>query len=127
MNMIAVMLGGALGALLRYNAVLYCQSKSVSLGINVSFGLVAVNVVGCFALGLVVSLTQNMSPQTALYIGVTSGFLGALTTFSAFSFEAFQLLQSGQFSTAAWHLGIHYISCLFAIFLAHSLVAAFNQ
>jgi CrcB protein len=60
-----------------------------------------VNVTGSLALGLVVGLVlqQGVDPDVRTIVG--TGFLGAYTTFSAFSYETFALLEDGAGATAA--------------------------
>ena len=58
-----------------------------------------VNLLGCFIIGVAWTLLkgQTMEAQRLLLI---TGILGGFTTFSSFSIETFQLIQSGQTSTA---------------------------
>ncbi len=65
-------------------------------GDNYPVGTFAVNVIGCFIIGIFVGLwTRNeMSPLVnALLI---SGFCGGFTTFSSFSHDSFAMIQKGQ-------------------------------
>ena len=65
-------------------------------------GTLAVNLVGCFLVGLLFHLLQerflvNQTMRTVILIG----FLGGFTTFSSFGLQTFTLLQDGQFGLAA--------------------------
>ncbi len=63
----------------------------------------AVNVVGSFALGLLVAWgATRMSPE--VLSALTVGFLGAFTTFSTFTLEALTLTHDGRFPVAALYL-----------------------
>ena len=90
---LAVMLGGALGALARYaTSAYFSQFKSGLYTYPVA--TLSVNVVGCFLLSLLVfSTLSNVSPTLKLALG--TGFLGALTTFSTFEVETLQLTELG--------------------------------
>jgi len=84
--------GGAIGACLRY----YLTQESIKLlGKGFPFGILAINVLGSFVLGLFYAYLeqqQGLSNQLKLFIGV--GLLGALTTFSTFSYETVVLFLS---------------------------------
>ncbi|MBF0171403.1 MAG: CrcB family protein, partial [Nitrospinae bacterium] len=57
----------------------------------------AVNLVGCFLIGLVMELTETrflIAPPVKIFL--TVGFLGGFTTFSTFSFETLALLREGE-------------------------------
>jgi len=87
-----VMLAGAAGATGRYAVHRAMESRVVSI---LPWGTIAVNVVGSLALGVVAGLVlaHGVDPDVQVIIG--TGFLGAFTTFSAFSYETFALLEDG--------------------------------
>lgn len=91
-KLILVAVGGSIGALLRYfvsNATFYL------FGVGFPWGTLAANVIGCFLIGVAVGVSERVpySPKAALFI--TTGVLGAFTTFSAFGAETFVLLREG--------------------------------
>jgi CrcB protein len=55
----------------------------------------AINVSGCFAIGLLLSLAATRAADPALRLFLATGFLGAYTTFSTFEFETHRLTESG--------------------------------
>jgi len=65
-------------------------------------GTLAVNLVGCFLVGLLFYLLQErfLVNQTVRTV-VLLGFLGGFTTFSSYGLQTFTLLQDGQFGLAA--------------------------
>lgn len=93
--MVAIAVGGALGAVCRYQAGLLASSW---LGDRFAYGTLAVNVVGCFLLGLLShgGALQAVRLPMAAHPAVTVGFLGALTTFSTFGYETIRLVESQQ-------------------------------
>lgn len=88
---LGVAAGGALGALSRLLVATICKSWIEGFPI----GTFVINVVGCFAFGLLWTLhdEQWSRPVAA---AVFTGFLGAFTTFSTFAFENIELLQAGR-------------------------------
>ena len=93
-QLLAVGCGGFLGAILRTVLTQWVQGR-----VEGAFpaGTLAVNVLGCFVLGLLTVLFENrleVSEHTRLFL--TAGLLGALTTFSAFGHEVFVLLRDGR-------------------------------
>lgn len=103
---IAIGLGAALGALLRWG---------LGVGLNHLFpalppGTLTANLVGGYLIGLAVALfalRPELPPEWRLF--VITGFLGGLTTFSTFSAEVVHALQAGRtgwaLATVATHLG----------------------
>lgn len=88
----AVGIGGFVGSVLRYwlSGAVYALSPSPRL----PWGTLAVNVLGCFAIGLLGGLAESRGMLTAtarlfLLIGVLGGF----TTFSTFGYETLALLR----------------------------------
>jgi CrcB protein len=64
-------------------------------------GTLAVNISGCFCIGLL----ARMVDHDMLRLALITGFLGGFTTFSAFSLETLQLLRNGLISTAVFYVG----------------------
>jgi len=85
--------GGFLGANARYAFGLLATS---TWGFGFPWGTLLINVSGSFALGLFVTfIIRRLSGAPVLRGLVATGFLGAFTTFSTFSYETVQLLLSG--------------------------------
>ena len=93
-NFLWVGMGGFLGSVFRYATV---KTIDATLQVFFPYGTLTVNVVGSFALGLLYPLvikTGGLSESWRLFLGV--GFCGGFTTFSAFAFENFILLEQKQ-------------------------------
>ncbi|MCH5284223.1 MAG: CrcB family protein [Akkermansiaceae bacterium] len=108
-----VMLGGSIGAALRYGASL-CASRWLGSALP---GTLAVNTLGCLALGAVCALTQErlgcgLSEEARLFL--SAGLLGALTTFSTLNLEAFTLFKSGRLGCALAYLSLSFLLGLLA-------------
>lgn len=88
-----VMIGGGLGAASRYGVGLMAMRL---WGTRFPWGTLAVNLVGCFLIGLLFALSDRMrlfSPEMRLLL--VTGYLGALTTFSTFSLETVNAGRAG--------------------------------
>jgi CrcB protein len=112
-NLLAVALGGALGALGRYAVSGWTHQL---LGTAFPYGTLVVNIAGCFALGFVVHLGQASQtvPET-LGIAVRIGFLGALTTFSTFGYETLRQLEDNQWTLGLANIGANVLIGLLAV------------
>jgi CrcB protein len=88
-----ICLAGALGTGVRYLIGVWATER---LGSQLPYGTLIVNVVGCFAMGLIAALTVHalVLPAT-VRLALTTGFIGGLTTYSSFNQEATQLLLHG--------------------------------
>ena len=94
MQIWAIALGGALGAVMRYASVNAVHSV---VGRGFPWGTLTVNVVGSLLAGLLLTLfAERWQVGPELRGLVLVGFLGAFTTFSAFSMENLGMLLEGQ-------------------------------
>lgn len=87
-----VALGGALGALARYGA-----GRLVASLVEHPFplGTWAVNLIGCFLIGMTVPLFGQLSGAERARLFLVAGFLGSFTTFSTFSLDTVALWGDG--------------------------------
>ena len=93
-RLLFVALGGALGSLARYllSGWVYRLYSSSSLPI----GTIAVNVLGCFVLGLLWGISEEVELSPLLRLFLFVGLLGGLTTFSTFVLETLNLARDGE-------------------------------
>ncbi|WLQ15504.1 fluoride efflux transporter CrcB [Hahella aquimaris] len=112
-HLVYVALGGALGAVSRYLIVAWVSNVA---GAKFPWGTLAVNVLGSFLLGTAfVYVVEKLHGQPELRSLIMVGFLGALTTFSTFSLEAWSLMQSDQLLQGLAYILMSVILCLFAV------------
>jgi CrcB protein len=102
--LIWIAFGGAAGSVLRY-----VLGGAVQRGAALSFpaGTLAVNVAGCFVIGILTQHFMNMqSAPPAVRAALVTGFCGGFTTFSAFSIETVALIQGGEYAKAATYVAM---------------------
>jgi CrcB protein len=102
-NLLAVGMGGALGALARYG--LSGLAHRLYSG-DFPLGTLAVNVLGCVAIGALAWMVEDrqmFGPEARLFVRI--GFLGSLTTFSTFGHETFELLRDAEWLPALANVG----------------------
>lgn len=84
-------LGGFLGAVARYGLGQWLGGEFFP------YGTLAANLTGCFTMGLLGTLFLEKIPLSIpVRTGITTGFIGAYTTFSAFGLETVNMLQAGR-------------------------------
>ncbi len=100
MKILLVMVGGSIGALSRYAVSLWAAKL---LGTRFPWGTLAVNLSGCFLIGLAFAWAERglgiMNPSMRLFF--VTGYLGALTTFSTYGMETVNSLREGTYLVAA--------------------------
>lgn len=112
---LAIAAGGAFGSLLRFGMSTWVHSFA---GRAFPYGTLAVNVIGCLAMGfLFVLFVDRFSDNTVLRAGVLIGVLGGFTTFSSFSIETFNLIEQGELTRAAVNIFGSLILCMAATWL----------
>ena len=107
MRLMAVAVGAALGANLRYGVALWAAKK---WGSGFPVGTLIINVSGSLLIGFAVGLAATrlaLSPTWRLL--VVTGFCGGYTTFSTFAYETYELLRAGSF----WRGGLNAAASVF--------------
>lgn len=90
-RILSIGVGGFLGAIARY-----LLSKGVERYFKGAFplGTLIVNLIGCFFLGFILTVTLRKGLiHPDLRLAITTGFIGAFTTFSTFTYETLTLFE----------------------------------
>lgn len=114
-NAIAIFLGGGLGAVSRY--LLSTALRDYSF--NYPIATFIANILGSLILGFTIAFFWSKAPMHQLHhtarVAITVGFCGGLTTFSTFSWEAFDLIKQGDYLLALLYVIISVVVCVLAV------------
>ena len=115
LKLLYIGLGGFFGAISRYSISKLLNTKWKSI---IPFGTLAVNILGSFLIGLLMAffLEKNVV-QPYLRAALTTGFLGALTTFSTFGYETMQLLEDKSYIFAGVNIFSNLLFSILFVFL----------
>ena len=113
--------GAALGAWLRWGLGIALNASMLPLGTLIA------NLSGGLLMGMALAYFISVPNQNELRLFVMTGFLGGLTTFSAFSAEAFNFLQKQQYAWAASHILSHVVGSLLMTAIGFMLVQYFKN
>lgn len=118
-NLLVVMLGCALGGAMRYLITTYINKLGYF-----PYGTLAVNLIGCFLIDMIATLLtekiQGTSPY--LFLFLTVGFLGGLTTFSSFTNETLILWRTGDFISVLLNVGLNTFGGLLVAWIGRILI-----
>lgn len=116
-----VFLGGGLGALSRFgveNMGIFDRDKY--------YYTVAINITGCLTIGILWAIFQHYHIARNWYLFMLTGFLGGYTTYSAFTLDAMQLVQDGQWWRAAFYIGVTVVGglggCALGLFVTEKIL-----
>jgi CrcB protein len=104
---LAVGSGGFIGASLRYIINNYISHHYPHA---LPFGILFVNLFGSLIMGIMFGMflfSSFFSQDTRIYTFVTTGILGALTTYSTFALDSFMLLHGGHYGAAALNMSLN--------------------
>jgi fluoride exporter len=113
-----VILGGAIGSLMRYAVSLWVKPES-SLAFPVHTLLV--NAVGCLVIGFVFSFLLTVPNEQYVRLFIVTGILGGFTTFSSFGLESFYLFQHKEFVKAVIYIILSNVLGLVAVWCGYSI------
>ena len=120
--LLAVAAGGAFGAVGRYLVMIQVGHW---LGTAFPFATLAVNILGSFALGLLVELMAlAWSPPPELRAMLVVGLLGAFTTFSTFSMDVVLHVERGELVLTLGYVVASVVLCVAAFLAGLYLVRA---
>lgn len=121
---LAICVGACAGALARWWLGLALNQA----GAWIPWGTLAANLIGAYAIGLILAWAHHTDMAPWLRLMLVTGFLGALTTFSSFSAEVVEMALADRWgaalATVALHLGGSLVLTFAGILSARFLIAA---
>ena len=124
--MITVLLvgaGGFAGSILRYLLNREVHQLLSAFGVF-PYGILVVNVAGCFVIGLLGGLASAhgiLGPTSGARAFLFVGFLGGFTTFSAFGLDTMNMVREGAFALALANVGLQVVLGLGAVWLGYRM------
>jgi fluoride exporter len=103
LSLLAIGIGAVVGAWMRWGLGVLLNPIFPTLPL----GTLAANLFGGFIIGIMMSGAEPLGLSPTARLLITTGFLGALTTFSTFSAETISLLLRAQYAWAAAAVAIH--------------------
>jgi CrcB protein len=119
--LLRVCLAGAIGTGVRY---LVGLAAIRLFGAAFPWGTLAVNVVGCFLMSLVAYAAARLVISSDARLILGAGFMGGLTTYSAFNWETLAFLRDGAWPIGLLNVGMTLAGCLVAGLLGLALARA---
>lgn len=112
MSVFALIIGGFLGTILRYELGMWIPAID-----HFQLATVLINLFGCLFLGWFFTVTTKWKIRMEVRLGIGTGFTGAFTTFSTFSVNSIDALRTGHVETALCYILISVIGGLLMSFI----------
>ena len=126
LQILVVALGGAFGSLFRF--LLSSWVEGYFRNRAFPFGIFACNVVGSFAIGIIIGLMLNRAEPDVLWrLFLIVGLCGGFTTFSSFSIDNIMLLRSGSVGVAFVNILLSVGVCLLVTYLGMLMVGVRSE
>ena len=124
-DLLAVGLGGFLGAITRHKISLWFVHNFSN---SFPFATLLVNCIGCFIIGFMLYFTSNsISLSVQMKRFIITGFLGSLTTFSAFGYATYDLFKNNEPYLAGLNIAGNIIIGLISVGAGHFIAKSFSS
>ena len=100
-----VFFGGGIGSSIRFIVTKYFNKNLISFPIGTSIS----NLVGCFIIGsLIAYYDRNSIPKKDIFLFISVGFCGGLTTFSTFMLDIFEMLKNENYQNIIPYFSVNF-------------------
>lgn len=113
-----IFVGGGIGSLCRFGLA-YLLKQTVE---GFPWATFLANLMSCFLLGVLVGLSLKGQLSAPYRFMLMTGFCGGFSTFSAFSYETYELVSSGDYRYAAANVGASILAGIISLFLGIRLM-----
>jgi CrcB protein len=120
-NFFVVFIGAGMGGMLRYWLQLSLNKAQYTL----PMGTIVVNLLGCFAIGLICGICEVKLISKNLNALLIPGILGGFTTFSAFSIETIMIIQKNELLLAVTNILVSVIGGIAFAYLGYRNIRLF--
>ena len=105
-SLVLVFFGGGIGSSIRYIVTTYSSKNLITFPIGTSIS----NLVGCFVIGSLIAYYDKYNiARKDIYLLVSVGFCGGLTTFSTFILDIFHMLKNENLLTLLSYFSVNFI------------------
>lgn len=102
-TLVLVFIGGGLGSAARYLIGVWALRR---FGPSFPYGTAIVNLIGCFALGVVAHFAASLAWTPEARAATVAGLLGGFTTYSSFNHETLMLMANGAAASALANVAV---------------------
>lgn len=118
-NILAIGLGGFIGAISRS---LLSSFINKTFPHDIAFGTLGVNIIGSLIIGILFAIFDFYNVNIHLKSFLTTGFLGALTTYSTFAMESFLLFESGLYFFATINVALNAVLSVISAMIGYKVL-----
>ena len=123
LRLLLIALGGAAGTVARYGTGVLLRGAFERSGFP--YATLAVNLLGCFAIGLLHGLFASRLPMREEYrLALVVGVLGGFTTFSSFGWDTAEMLREGQLIRAGANVLVQNVLGIALVFAGFAITRA---
>src|SRR5688500_9169554 len=119
MKLLLIAIGGAVGSVARFGTQMAFDRQT--LRSEFPIGTLFANLLGCLLIGYISGLLADKLLREEMRYLLVVGFLGGYTTFSAYGWETFAKMQTGQWMTAVTYVVVSNVAAIVLVLAGYRL------